>query len=106
MRTQHSQQTQGVSRRKLLQAGLAAGATLSAWPLSTPLPLFGAEAGMPKRGGILRIRGWDPPHFDSHLTINNYTNYLSSFVYSRLVRHKTGAEVQPGTSTIKPELPD
>jgi peptide/nickel transport system substrate-binding protein len=104
MSTQHPQKTRGVSRRKLLQAGLAAGVTLSAWPLSTPSPLWGAEAGQPKRGGILRIRGWDPPHFDSHLTINNYTNYLSSFVYGRLVRHKTGADVQPGTFPIEPDL--
>src|SRR5262245_18919260 len=104
MSTQHPQKTRGVSRRKFLQAGLAAGVTLSAWPLSTPSPLWGAEAGQPKRGGILRIRGWDPPHFDSHLTINNYTNYLSSFAYGRLVRHKTGADVQPGTFPIEPEL--
>jgi len=104
MSTQHPQKTRGVSRRKFLQAGLAAGVTLSAWPLSTPSPLWGAEAGQPKRGGILRTRGWDPPHFDSHLTINNYTNYLSSFAYGRLVRHKTGADVQPGTFPIEPDL--
>jgi peptide/nickel transport system substrate-binding protein len=64
----------------------------------------GAETGQPKRGGILRMRGWDPPHFDPHLTINNYTNYLLSFVYGRLVRHKTGADVQPGTFPIEPDL--
>ena len=104
MNTQHPQKTRDVSRRAFLQAGLAAGATLSAWPLSTPSPLWGAEAGTPKRGGILRIRGWDPPHFDSHLTINNYTNLLLSFVYGRLVRHKTGADVQPGTFPIEPDL--
>jgi peptide/nickel transport system substrate-binding protein len=104
MSAQYPQKTRGVSRRAFLQAGLAAGVTLSAWPLSTPVPLWGAEAGTPKRGGILRIRGWDPPHFDSHLTINNYTNYLSSFVYGRLVRHKTGADVPPGTFPIEPDL--
>ena len=61
MSTQYPQKTRGMNRREFLQAGLAAGATLSAWPLSTPAPLWGAEAGTPKRGGILRIRGWDPP---------------------------------------------
>jgi hypothetical protein len=55
----------GVSRRDLLKAGLAAGAALSAWPLSTPSPLWGGEAETPKRGGVLRVRGWDPPHFGS-----------------------------------------
>src|SRR5712691_7556724 len=104
MSTQQPHKTRGVSRRKLLQAGLATGVTLSAWPLSMPSPLWGAEAGQPKRGGILRMRGWDPPHFDPHLTINNYTNYLVSFVYGRLVRHKTGADVPPGTFPIEPDL--
>ena len=68
----------GVSRRELLQAGMAAGATLAAWPLYGPPALWGGEIGTPKRGGTLRVRGWDPPHFDPHLTINNYTNYLLS----------------------------
>ena len=49
---------QRLSRRGLLQAGLAAGVTLSAWPLSHPSTLWGAEAGPPRRGGILRVRGW------------------------------------------------
>jgi peptide/nickel transport system substrate-binding protein len=104
MSTQHSHQTRDVSRRALLQAGLAAGMTLSAWPLATPAPLWGAEAGTPKRGGTLRVRGWDLPHFDPHLTINNYTNYILSFVCSRLVRHKVGADVQPGTFSVEPDL--
>ena len=57
---------QGVCRRALLKAGLAAGVTLSTWPLHHPSTLWGAEAGLPKRGGILRVRGYDPPHFDAH----------------------------------------
>ncbi len=48
----HPHQAQSVSRRRLLQAGLAAGVTLSTWPLSSPAPLWGAEAAQPKRGGI------------------------------------------------------
>src|SRR5881397_679418 len=91
----------GMTRRALLQAGLAASVTLSTWPLPQAPALWAAEAGPPKRGGILRLRGWDPPHFDPHLTINNYTNYLLSFVYGRLVRHKTIADVQPGTFPIE-----
>jgi peptide/nickel transport system substrate-binding protein len=45
-----------------------------------------------------------PAHFDPHLTINNYTNYLLSFTHSRLVRHKVGADVQPGTFIVEPDL--
>src|SRR5437879_1598467 len=104
MHTQHSQQPPGVRRRDLLKAGLAASLTLSAWPLGHPPALWGADAEQPKRGGILRLRGWDLPHFDPHLTINNYTNYMLSFVYSRLVRHKVGADVPPGTFPLEPDV--
>ena len=74
-----------LSRRELLKAGLAAGATLSAWPLWSPPALSGAEAGQPKRAGILRVRGWDPPHFDPHITRNFKTNTALSFVYNALL---------------------
>jgi peptide/nickel transport system substrate-binding protein len=96
--------TQGVSRRDLLKAGLAAGAALSAWPLHTLSPLAAEELGSPKHGGTLRVRGGDPPHFDPHLTINNYTHFVLSFTHSRLVRHKVGADVQPGTFIVEPDL--
>src|SRR3989449_4149952 len=97
-------QVDGVSRRDLLTAGLTAGVTLSAFPLYHPAPLWGAEAGQPKRGGILRVRGYDPPHFDHHLTLNVKTNATLSFAYSTLVRYKVGADVRPGTFTIEPHL--
>jgi hypothetical protein len=57
----HSHTVQGVRRRAVLQAGLAAGVTLSTWSLPVPRRLWGAEAGQPKRGGILRVSGYDPP---------------------------------------------
>ena len=53
----HPRVIQSVRRRDLLKTGLAAGVMLSAWPLHCPLALWGAEAGQPKRGGILRVRG-------------------------------------------------
>src|SRR5438132_14040606 len=59
-----------LSRRDVLKAGLAAGVTLSAWHPAHPPALWGVEAGPPKRGGILRVRGWDPVHFDPQLTRN------------------------------------
>jgi hypothetical protein len=69
-RSVNPRNTPGVSRRELLHAGLAA------WPLYGPPALWGGAVGTPKHGGTLRVRGWDPVHFDPHLTINNYTNYL------------------------------
>jgi hypothetical protein len=69
-----------VSRRALLKTGLAASVTLSALPLAQPAALWGAEAGQPRRGGILRVRGSDPVHFDPHLTTNFKTHTTLSFV--------------------------
>jgi hypothetical protein len=65
----YSHLAEGLSRRQLLQMGLTAGLMASALPLSSPAPLWGAAAGPPKRGGILRVRGYDPVHFDHHLTL-------------------------------------
>jgi peptide/nickel transport system substrate-binding protein len=93
-----------LSRRDLLKAGLAAGVTLSALPMNGPTLLWGEEAGPPKRGGILRVRGRDPVHFDPHLTRNARTHTALSFVYSKLLRHKVGADVRPGTFIIEPDL--
>src|SRR5215469_16831244 len=90
----------GVTRRELLRTGLAAGAAMSA------ASLHGARAAsaQAKRGGILRVRGYDPPHFDPHLTLSFKTNTTLSFVYSRLMRHKVGPTVTPGTFAIEPDL--
>ena len=101
--TQH-RTTQGMSRRQLLQTGLAAGATLATWPLYHSDAVWGAEAGAPKRGGILRARGWDPVHFDPHVTRNFKTHTALSFVYSKLLRHKVGPDVPPGTFIVEPDL--
>ena len=100
----HPRVTQGLRRRDLLQAGLVASAALSTWSLSHTPVLWGAEAGPPKRGGILRVKGYDPIHFDNHLSPNFKTTRTLSFVYSKLVRHKVGAEVQPGTFIVEPDL--
>ena len=43
----HPRVIQGVHRREVLKAGLAAGVTLSAWSLPLPAGLWGAEAGPP-----------------------------------------------------------
>src|SRR5262247_2279988 len=100
----HAQQAHGVGRRTLLKASLAAGATLFVLPLYSPPTLWGAEAGPPRRGGTLRVRGWDPPHFDPHLTRAFMTHTALSFVYNKLLRHKVGPDVRPGTFIVEPDL--
>src|SRR5213592_5095429 len=100
----YSHLAEGLSRRELLHMGLAAGLTVSVLPLSRPAPLWGTEAGQPKRGGILHVRGWDPVHFDPQLTRNFKPNTTLSFVYSKLLRHKVGPDVPPGTFIVEPDL--
>ena len=95
---------QGLRRRDLLHAGLMAGAALSTWSRFGAPVLWGAETRPPKRGGILRVRGLDPPHFDPHLTLNVRTNATLSFAYSTLVRYQVGADVPPGTFIVEPHL--
>jgi len=98
----HPRQAPGLSRRELMHMGLAASVTLSTWPLASTL--WGAEAGSPKRGGILRARGRDPVHFDPHLTRNQRTHTALSFIYSKLLQYKVGPEVRPGTYIVEPDL--
>src|SRR2546428_63518 len=100
----YSHLAEGLSRRELLQMGLAAGLTVSVLPLSRPAPLWGAEAGQPRRGSILRVRGYDPVHFDHHLTNNARTNTTLSFIRSTLLRYKVGPEIAPGTYIVEPHL--
>ena len=56
----------GITRRELIGSGLAAGVALSAGALVAP-EVARAQG---KPGGILRVRGYDPPHFDPHQTLN------------------------------------
>ena len=79
-----------LSRRHLLKLGGAALAGASAAPAV-------ARAQTPKRGGSLAIRTWDPPHFDPFQTISYKTHIALSFTHSRLLKHKAGPSVVPGT---------
>jgi len=89
-----------MTRRDLLRAGLITGAALSAAPLSAPVRLQAQG----KRGGTLRVRGYDPPHFDPHLALNFKQSNTLSFVYNKLVRFKVGPGVPPGSFTVEPDL--
>ena len=89
-----------LTRRDLLKSGVAVAATSSVPPLLLPR-VAGAQG---KRGGMLRVRGYDPPHFDPHQTLNFKTNNTLSFVHVKLVRHKVGAGVTPGSFIVEPDL--
>ena len=98
---EHAQQL-GIDRRDLLKlagGALAAGASLD---LAAPGP---ATAQAPKRGGVFRICAVaDPSGFDPHLTVNWWTQISLSFTHSRLLRHRAGPGIAPGTFPLEGDL--
>ena len=86
-----------LSRRHLLKLGGVALAGASMAPVV-------ARAQAPKRGGTLAIRTWDPPHFDPFQTISYKTHIALSFTHSRLLKHKAGPSVVPGTFPLEGDL--
>jgi peptide/nickel transport system substrate-binding protein len=86
-----------LSRRHLLKLGGAALAGASMTPSV-------ARAQTPKRGGTLAIRTYDPPHFDPFQTISYKTHIALSFTHSRLLKHKAGPSVVPGTFPVEGDL--
>src|SRR5947207_7153591 len=82
-------------RDVLAMTALAAGSAL--------VPAI-ARAQSPKRGGTLSIRGWDPPLFDPMLTTAYRVQIPLTFTHSRLVKHKAGPSIAPGTFAVEPDL--
>jgi peptide/nickel transport system substrate-binding protein len=63
-----------------------------------------ASAETPRRGGTLSLRTWDPPHFDHILAHAYKTHVVISFTHSRLLRHKAGPAVRPGSLVVEADL--
>src|SRR5262245_18474072 len=72
--------------------------------VGTTLLPASVRAQSPKRGGTLTLRLWDPPHFDPYLQVSYKTDIVYSFTHSRLLRHKAGPSVSPGTMPIEGDL--
>jgi ABC-type transport system substrate-binding protein len=85
------------TRRDMLALGSLALAGATVAP-----PRLAAQT--PKRGGTLTIRGWDPPFFDPMLTTAYRVQIPISFTHSRLVKHRAGPSVAPGTFPIEGDL--
>jgi peptide/nickel transport system substrate-binding protein len=94
--------TAPLSRRDLLKlGGVALGVAAGPAALAPPAAL--AQA--PRRGGVFRVCAVaDPTGFDPHLTINWWTQIALSFTHSRLVKHRAGPGVQPGTFPVEGDL--
>jgi peptide/nickel transport system substrate-binding protein len=88
-----------LTRRELLALG---GLTA----LGTAVAPRRTAAQAPRRGGTLSLRMWDPPHFDPHAPggLSYKLHTLMSFTHSRLVRHRAGPGVAPGTFPIEGDL--
>ena len=88
-----------LTRRELIiAAGLSAGGALV-------VPSI-AAAQTPKRGGTLTVRMWDPPHFDFHAAggFSYKLHTLATYTHARLVKHRAGPSVTPGTFPLVPDL--
>src|SRR5215510_14709037 len=86
-----------LSRRDLLKLTAAAGTLVAAGARVV-------EAQTPKRGGMLRLAGFDPPHFDPQQTPHWWTAIALSFTHNSLVKAKAGPNVLPGTFPIEGSL--
>jgi ABC-type transport system substrate-binding protein len=63
------------------------------------------SAETPRRGGVLRIAGREPPNLDPHLSVSVFTHAWASMVYSQLVRYAHGPEQEnPADFSIVPDL--
>jgi len=98
----HNNQRTRLSRRALLKVGGTALAAAAAGPYVVGARRAGAAT--PKVGGEFRFRGYTPPHFDPHLTASYTTMINLSFTHSRLLKHKAGPDVKPGTFDIVGDL--
>jgi len=86
-----------VGRRDFLK--LAGGAAVIA---AAPGEVF-AQA-QPRRGGVLKHIGLEPPTFDTHATISYQTQLISSFVRRTLFKFVNGAKYGPSDFTRVPDL--
>ena len=86
-----------LSRRELVKLG---GVAAAATALTPSL----GRAQTPKRGGTLALRMWDPPHWDHLQTISYKTHIPLTFTHSRLLKHKAGPSVVPGTFPLEGDL--
>lgn len=98
-----------LSRRSALKAGATVGAGLI---VGTTLGCGGeqkeqakAEVSGPKSGGTLNVSyPQDPPMLDPHITSSFATAGAISPIYNRLLKYKTGPDMDPHAFDLAPDL--
>ena len=63
-----------------------------------------ARAQQPKRGGVIKHIGLEPPSFDIHGTVSYQTQLASSFVHRTLFKFVQGTKYGPSDFTLAPDL--
>jgi peptide/nickel transport system substrate-binding protein len=63
-----------------------------------------AGAQSPKRGGVVRVIGLEPPTFDIHGSVSYQTQMISSFARRSLFKFVAGARYAPSDFTQVPDL--
>src|SRR5262249_35640988 len=85
-----------VSRRQFL--------TIGAGGLASPPPITPAAPPPPRRGGPPTPRRWGPPPLAPLPAPPPKTHAAPSFTHSRLLRHKAGPSIRPGSLQIEGDL--
>ncbi len=87
-----------IGRRQFLKtSAVGAAAAAAAGPAV-------AAAQQPKRGGVLKHMGLEPPSFDIHGNISYQTQLISSFVHRTLFKFVNGPKYSPSDFTLVPDL--
>ena len=92
-----------VTRRELFAQGASAAAVGALFGCAALVP-SPVAAQAPKRGGTLSLRLWDPPHWDPYLTLAFRTQVPYTLTHSRLLKHKAGPSIRPGTFPFEGDL--
>jgi peptide/nickel transport system substrate-binding protein len=85
-------------RREFVKLGAAAAAAVA---VGAPAR---AAAQSPRRGGVLKHIGLEPPTFDVHASVSYQTQLISSFVHRTLFKFVNGAKYGPSDFTVVPDL--
>src|SRR3990167_8680922 len=86
-----------MKRREFIRLTTAGAGALAATPTL-------ARAQAPKRGGVLKHIGLEPPSWDIHGTVSYQTQLVSSFVRRTLFKFVNGAKHGPSDFTLAPDL--
>ncbi len=85
-------------RREFVKLGAAAAAAVAVGTPARP------AAQSPRRGGVLKHIGLEPPTFDVHASVSYQTQLISSFVHRTLFKFVNGAKYGPSDFTVVPDL--